>query len=306
MSGNSIGVIVTQYRNYFDTGYMVTDATIVDYLAPPYAATHAWNFQDCVMSEASGRPQYVALAYGIAAHEIADTVSHNNFVPMKIRTNFFRLPNIPEHLIAEGAIDGYLLKYHPEDYERAKTSLNTYYNDPEVQRILQKCVSINYNFDLKSRVDKLNNALQDPSGFFTTAFKLPGFYENLAFGNKLYGAISFMIGGLFIVLMIFVKNPIKFIAIPFTILALIIGYWFWVGVANIADIQDAQYWLQQTVITEKYYFTPQHWSERKSGDPTGYAAINQANQEVYKFWYIVGGIIVVVIGFVVFLKIKRR
>lgn len=314
ISTNPIGQTIINNRNYFDTCYMVTDSTIVKYLQPQYAATHGWSFQECVMNKAQGNPKYIACSYGTAAHEITDSVFHNNFVPSEIRKT--KIPNIPGHILSEGAVDAYMLSNHPETYQRAKIAMTTYYNDVELQRILQECVNEQYNFNLKENVDQLNRALQDPSGFFTTMFKLPGFYEGLSNGDKLKSIICFSLALVLLTIIIFVKPEgrilgsllfgLKVLFIPLIFLLGLLGYWFWDGVANMIDMTTANYWLNQAIMREKYIFTPDHWAERTMYEPTGYSQINQADSSIMGLWYVVGFVLLGLLVFAVYMRFKRR
>jgi len=184
----------------------------------------------------------------------------------------------------------------PISYERAKDSLQTYYNDPQLQQVLQSCYSPDGSINLKTDVDTLSDALGNPQGFYTKLFGLPGIYQGVAFGDLQSGIVALMIGIILLIILIKVENPIRYVTIPFIILFFIGAYIFLGGgLKSMTSNVNADYWIQQTVDRLTTTFQPSNWSQRYQYDPTGDSWLAQADAETFPIWGTVIGLVMVII-----------
>lgn len=114
---------------YFMTGLMFPDVTVIYYYTEwkNYQTTHAWGRYENLwdVAERSGSKQAMAFALGWGTHLVQDTVAHNVYVPMKIRTTLV-LNNII-HPLSEGVIETKCMEENPWLWEDAITSFN-YWN----------------------------------------------------------------------------------------------------------------------------------------------------------------------------------
>ncbi len=294
-------------RGVFDACYMVTDATIIHYYLDysRYDATHAPSFADCVVNKNPNDVKLRVCSYGIYAHLIADSVSHQNFVPNRIRAT--NIPNWIIHPISEGIVETHIWDESNIAYERAKDSLQAYYSDPELQQVLQSCYSPNGNINLKTDVDALNDALGNPDGFYTKLFGLPGIYEGVAFGDWTMGLIALLIGIVLLVVLIKVKNAARYITIPFIIFFFLGAYiMLGGGLKSMTSNVNADYWIQQTIIRLSDIFEPSKWSQRYNYEPTGDAELRRADGETFPVWGTVIGLVVIIIAIFIYRWWKER
>lgn len=179
LANSPIAQLIKSNRGCFDSGFASTDMTIIYYYTnggQNYLATHTWAYSDKMMSLASNDCEK-AFAYGIEAHLIADSISHNYMVPHAI-TSFPYLPNTPIHMVTEGAYEGYIMSQSPECYYQVQHSLDTLQNDPQLMTKVQQAVdSDGGNFNVSQEVGVLANALGSPDGFYSKLFNIPGIYS---------------------------------------------------------------------------------------------------------------------------------
>jgi len=303
---------IQQYRNYFDSGYSVTDTPVMHYYlySSKYDSTHGgWTFQQCVELKASGKPKIQAFAYGIAAHLIADSVSHNNFVPNQIRTTF--IPNNIIHPISEFIVGSHILASPEGDmaYQRAKVSFSAFFADEELQQITQDCASRQGYLDIVEDTKTFAQLLGDsPGGFYSY---VPGFLQYLVFGG-IEGVVICLI---FIVIfsMVLYKFKLKWYTypiIPFLVLflvGLIIGVAG--GIPKLTSIENAEYWIQQSVERESYIFSSlQNYDKRfvyePSGSPDTNSAIARADADIIWIWYIIIAVLIGVVAFIIYRKVR--
>jgi hypothetical protein len=291
LTGSTIANTIKQYRNYFDLCYMVTDVTVVHYYTQVkrYEATHAWSFQECVMSSSSN-PKVVACSYGVASHLIADSISHNNFIPQQIRSTF--LPNSIIHPLSEATIEAHIFKNYPIAYERARRSLDLYFEDNEIREILKNCASKQGEFDLDGDLKFFREALGSPGGFFERVFKVPDIYKSFAYGSFEGGLIALLIAFLFFVLYFKIAKTKLFIAFG-SFFLIISAIFFAGGISSFTSTKTADKWINMSVERMVYLFNEIHWNERYIYEPTGFAQIQQAEKEVFVVWII--GIVLLLI-----------
>jgi hypothetical protein len=97
------------------TGLMYPDVTVIYYYTEwkSYRATHAWTFQAELWREAqeSGDQRAMAFALGVAVHLLQDSITHNLWIPEKIRGTFVQ--NNIIHPLSEGLLESRLISEDP-------------------------------------------------------------------------------------------------------------------------------------------------------------------------------------------------
>jgi len=316
LASSPIAQLSNQYRNFFDSGYMITDVSILYYSQTgPYPAEHAWNFQTCIMSGDNGKyqvtPQIQAYSYGVAAHLIVDSVYHNLLIPQVIKQTY--VLNMPIHAIKEGLFETRIEKDHAEAYLRAQLALNTYFSDTTLQQLTQDCASKTGYFNVYDTAVLLNNALGSPNSYLTKIFKLPYIYQGISVGDIQGGLIALFIGVIFA--LIFWKGReidniiikiLSYILLVFAVIFLLGAFIFLTGgITTWIPSNDVYQWSQLAEDKLVYYFTPEHWSERTALDPTGFAAINQAETTIWPLYYVLGAVVVISLSAVILKKLDK-
>ena len=103
----------TPHREAFLAGCEIPDITVVYYYTEGgavYRATHNWNFQQEVMSQARTEDE-VCFAYGIGQHLITDSVAHTDVIPQAIVDT--TVPNWLIHPLLEKKYDSVLVAKYP-------------------------------------------------------------------------------------------------------------------------------------------------------------------------------------------------
>jgi hypothetical protein len=106
-------------KDWFMTGMMYPDVTVIYYYTEwkSYRATHAWTFQHELWTEAStayqqyGDQRPLAFALGVAVHLLQDSITHNLWIPEKIRGTFVQ--NNIIHPLSEGLLESRLISEDP-------------------------------------------------------------------------------------------------------------------------------------------------------------------------------------------------
>jgi hypothetical protein len=157
-----------EHRDAFLAGSMIPDVTVVYYFesgGQMYRATHNWNFQQSVFSQAQNTREQ-AFAYGIAQHLISDSVSHQFVIPKAIEDH--RIPNWLIHPLLEQKYDSYLKIKYPEIDSQSKDMLHAVIHGPYADRYVQMVQNaLPPDFDAQSHINKLAAALDtfyDPEG----------------------------------------------------------------------------------------------------------------------------------------------
>lgn len=297
---------IRNYREYYDACFIASDITVWYYYTSGsrYEATHSWEFQEEFMSKAT-RPQEKACAYGIAAHLIQDSVSHNEFVPKKIRETYF--PNFPGHVMAEGEIEVWVIDQHPDVFERYRNAMNVILNDPELMRKFDEAASSSGVINTEQLVRTLADVIGSEGGFYSKYFKLPEIYQGLATGNPIVGGVIIVIGGLIGVFKVYrpykKEGKKRYFAAFIVVVLLTLGTMIaTTGLVAIINIKDAQVYMDKSIERTQHIFTPQGWKDRRSYDPTGWGEIKQANKDVAWVWMIIFGVIATMITLAILRK----
>lgn len=163
----------TPHRAAFLAGCEIPDITVVYYYTEggkDYRATHNWNFQQEVMSQAVTEDE-VCFAYGIGQHLITDSVAHTDVVPNAIVDT--TVPNWLIHPILEKKYDSVLVAQYPGVTEETPHMLDAMYG-PKGDRyfeMVEYALGENVRIDVKSDTTKLSYAL---GSFYETAYKPRG------------------------------------------------------------------------------------------------------------------------------------
>jgi hypothetical protein len=106
-----IASLVNDYYAYFLAGLMYPDVTVIYYYTSwiVYSATHAWTFQEKLWNDAyaKGSKKAMAFAIGVGVHLIQDCITHNYYIPMKIRATMIQ--NNIIHPLTEGFVETKLI-----------------------------------------------------------------------------------------------------------------------------------------------------------------------------------------------------
>jgi hypothetical protein len=96
--------LCSQYWDACRAGMEAPDVAVIYYYTSykSYKATHDWNWQEKLM-ELANTPEEEAFAIGVGIHLVEDSVSHNFFVPSKIRK--YKLNDFIIHPVVELRID---------------------------------------------------------------------------------------------------------------------------------------------------------------------------------------------------------
>jgi len=168
----------------FTAGSEIPDITVVYYFehgGEKYVATHNWNFQQSVMSQAENDRE-MAFAYGIAQHLISDSVAHQIVIPDVIVGT--HVPNWIVHPLAEQKYDSQLKGKYLYLEEKSKHMFDAILYGPYGDRyieMLEIALSKTSQIDVEDHVIKLAQAFDsfyDPeNGSFTpSGVNIFGFY----------------------------------------------------------------------------------------------------------------------------------
>jgi hypothetical protein len=107
--------IIYKNKDWFMCGMMYPDVTVIYYYTEwkSYRATHAWTFQDELWRQAqdSNDDRAKAFALGVAVHLLQDSITHNFWIPEKIRGTFVQ--NNIIHPLSEGLLETRLISEDP-------------------------------------------------------------------------------------------------------------------------------------------------------------------------------------------------
>lgn len=115
-----------------------------------YMVTHDWDYVDRCFKYAD-TDKKKAVCYGKATHMVQDTVAHNDYCPMKIRSFPF-FWNFITHMMVEGKIEAvlierpenaYLMGYCPSEGRCTgitPNSMDVYFEDPELLELVEKAL----------------------------------------------------------------------------------------------------------------------------------------------------------------------
>jgi len=99
--------IINKNKKWFYCGLMYPDVTVLYYYTQwkSYSATHAWEFQRRLWQDALTRQSEEGLAFalGVGVHLLQDSITHNFWIPYKIKTTFVQ--NNIIHPLSEGFLE---------------------------------------------------------------------------------------------------------------------------------------------------------------------------------------------------------
>ena len=101
---NSVLRAIKNYRQAFNIGLMIPDVAIIYYYTrfETYRSTHSWSWAELLVRTAATEEER-AFAYGAMFHLIQDTVSHNWYIPKKLREKL--IANAVLHPIVEAKVE---------------------------------------------------------------------------------------------------------------------------------------------------------------------------------------------------------
>lgn len=154
----------------FRAGSEIPDISVIYYYSEGgknYRATHNWNFQQEVMSQASTKDE-VCFAYGIAAHLIQDSISHTKALPEKIKET--KVPNWLSHPLFEKKYDSQLVLEHPELMNETRMMLTAMFGTKgeKYRSMIKYALGENVDFDVDKEIDRFAIALDS---FYETEFR---------------------------------------------------------------------------------------------------------------------------------------
>jgi len=288
LSTSNIAQIIKSQKPCFQAGYMITDVTVIYYYTSgaKYEATHSWNFQRRMLETAEDSCEQ-AFAYGIAAHLVQDSVSHNIFIPEQIRATL--VPNYVIHPIKEAISEAHIIATKPQSFEEMRRSLDILYNQrPDLIDKVQDAVyaSSGESLNIKALTDVLREAIASPDGFYSSVFALPSIYKSVAEGNiyvgLILGAITFVI---IVINFRRLKNSKKNIIFSFSwvpIAVLIYLSWFFAmgGLVGSTDVSGVLGYREIAIDRTIEIFQPNGWNTRFIYEPTGFTKLAEADSEV--------------------------
>ena len=161
------------YKDAFLLGSISPDLSVIFYYSEGgqnYKLTHNHNFANEVMQEAV-TPDEVCFAYGITAHHLPDSISHNMAVPKAIKSTF--MSNWILHPLLEAKYDAYQLKNTEGLRNQTEHMMDALYG-PKGDRyaeMIQNALGDNVNIDVKNELVKLSFSL---GTFYDSSYKPRG------------------------------------------------------------------------------------------------------------------------------------
>ena len=265
--GMPIASLVEQYYDWFLCGMMFPDVTVIYYYTQwkAYSATHAWTFQ----SNEHGSPglwqdavaknskKAMAFAIGVGVHLIQDCVTHNYYIPMKIRVSMIQ--NNIIHPLTEGFVETKLI------------------DDPEIGYLCK--AESSRAFVLWNKPIDDSEGFRKPDGTYMTIIE---------WTNKILGGVDFSKeAGIFDTILSQGQFYTKGFAIPREAG----GWWSFYGtisdiISFFVKVDDAEPYIQKTIeITANYFKADISYGGRPLDfigefDPTGYEALKSADSYV--------------------------
>jgi len=151
------------YKSAFLAGSMLPDITVAYYFSEgrtKYRATHNWNFQERLMAQAGDDPYKMAFAYGVAAHLVADSVSHTGLIPLRIQQ--YGIPNWLIHPLTEKKYDSLLALEYEGLKDRSKHMMDAILTGPrkdELITMVENALGTNSGIDVEENLIRLGYAL---------------------------------------------------------------------------------------------------------------------------------------------------
>lgn len=273
--------IINRNKKWFYCGMMYPDVTVIYYYTEwkAYSATHAWEFQRRLWQDAITRQseQGMAFALGVGVHLIQDSVTHNFWVPTKIRNTFIQ--NNIIHPLSEGFLEAKLASEDPLAEAVASTAFMAW----------------NVPFDdTNAWFDAEKGRNLTPAEWCETILGSPEFLDECSlFNDILYGGEFYQKG----------------FAIPESG-----GWWsFYKGFSNVVknfvSVKDADPYIEQSIRVTVDWFrsgkgdSPQAFIGQS--DPTGYASLKSADAYVVNYTVLMVFAVLVIIVVYYYRKYRK-
>jgi len=170
--------IIQMNKKWFYCGMMYPDVTVLYYYTEwtSYSATHSWEFQRRLWRDAVTKQseEGMAFALGVGVHLIQDSITHNYWIPNKIRGSFVQ--NNIIHPLVEGILEGKLATEDPIAEAIASTSFIPW-NEPFTSSAFYD-PAVGRNLTPVEWADKIlgNPKFLDEAEFFNTILRGGEFY----------------------------------------------------------------------------------------------------------------------------------
>jgi len=164
---NDVVRLCSDYKREFRAGSIMPDITVFFYFTEGgknYLATHNWNFQQRVMTQAVNDAER-CYAWGIASHLISDAHVHNGFIADEIQSKL--IPNIPLHPLIEAQDELYLQRNDRITVDIMSQSLRIMQDNPRLVEITQNALGQGSPINVKSLTAELSSVLGD---FYSSAY----------------------------------------------------------------------------------------------------------------------------------------
>jgi hypothetical protein len=163
----------TPYKDSFIAGSVIPDTSVVYYYTAggkSYKATHNWDFVNKLFAQAKTTDE-MCFVYGVAEHEIADSITHTEFVPSLITS--YGLSNWVIHPLAEKKYDTIIVAEHPELIEETTHMLDIMFTSKgdRYVEMIENALGENREMDVKSEIVRLGYAL---GSFYDTLYRPQG------------------------------------------------------------------------------------------------------------------------------------
>lgn len=161
----------SENRAVYILGEKSVDLTVIYYFqegGKEYRLSHNWDFQQQCMAQAITIDEQ-CFCWGVAAHLIADGISHTQLIPAAIEK--FRMPNLIIHPLLEKKFDSALALKFPELVEQTAHSMDAL-NGPKGDRYVQMiddALGANSMINVKDELVKLKIAVSG-SNFYNSQF----------------------------------------------------------------------------------------------------------------------------------------
>ena len=149
-----VAKVIKEHKQDYEACTLLTDISVFYYfnegfnaIGKEYKATHSQSLCLAMVADAKNNAE-LACAYGVCSHLIADSVSHNLFVPQSIRDS--HLPNALVHVFAEERVNDLILQDNPQYIKVVRDAL---VNKAPVHKeffrrvLIQQGSAATFNFD---------------------------------------------------------------------------------------------------------------------------------------------------------------
>ena len=282
---SDISRIITQNKDYFYGCTMLPDISIFYYFSSggrKYKATHNWAFEKAFIEQARTDKE-LACAYGIISHMVADSTSHNYFVPHQIKT--YKLPNAIIHAPSELLYDSAYVKRHPEDLENIRKGMDTVAADDDIMTKAQNVIlsSSGVQLDVRKNFALLRSSMTTGTSFFSKGWKIPDYYYALSVGSWKGGLFFLILGLAFLFARLFKVKFFSWMPIPISILFMLLGVLLLIGGFSTFITPNMGAGKQYVDLAKHRItsvFQAQNYDQKFKWDPTGWAALHEADHSI--------------------------